>query len=263
MEETYKVSIEQFEGPLDLLLHLIRKAEIDICDIFVSEITSQYLEYMEKLDSVDMDRMSDFLTMAATLVYIKSRQLLPRPAPESAPAEEEDPEEALIRQLKDYQAFKEAGEDLQKLYETARDALTRMPDDVPLPPKKAEMEGATLEGLYNAFLRVLDKTDRQEEAKKLHHVRADHFTVRSQTGKIRKILKGSKKPVRFEELFSGKPQKMEVIVTFMALLEMIIHGEIHLHQSGPFEDITLKAKKLLAEDANVEYMDEIQSGEEV
>ena len=93
MAETYRVSLERFEGPLDLLLHLIQQAEIDIKDIFVSEITSQYLTYMRELDTLDMDTASEFLTMAATLLYIKSRQLLPRP-PKETPEEEaeEDPE---------------------------------------------------------------------------------------------------------------------------------------------------------------------------
>ncbi|MBQ3662796.1 MAG: segregation/condensation protein A [Clostridia bacterium] len=165
MEETsYHVSIEQFEGPLDLLLHLIRKAEIDIRDIFVSEITSQYLQYMQELDTVDMDKASDFLTMAATILYIKSRRLLPDTGKQNEQEEEEpDPEEQLIRQLREYKAFKEAGDNLKQLYEAAKDTLSRLPEDVPLPPKRLEMEGATMEGLYEAFLRILEKTDRQEE----------------------------------------------------------------------------------------------------
>ena len=95
---SYEVKLSRFEGPLDLLLHLIEQAEVDIKDIFISEITSQYLEYMSQIDELDMDTASEFLTMAATLVYIKSRSLLPRPPKENT-EEEEDPAEALIRQL--------------------------------------------------------------------------------------------------------------------------------------------------------------------
>ena len=98
----YRVHIRQFDGPLDLLLHLIGRAEIDIADIFVSEITQQYLSYMDQLDEVDMDTASDFLAMAATLLYIKSRHLLPRPPREEAEDAQEDPEQALIRQLREY-----------------------------------------------------------------------------------------------------------------------------------------------------------------
>ena len=103
----YYVSLKQFEGPLDLLLHLITRAKVDIKDIFVSEITEQYLASMGSVDELDMDTASEFLTMAATLVYIKSRSLLPKPPKENT--EEEDPADALIRQLREYRAAKETG----------------------------------------------------------------------------------------------------------------------------------------------------------
>ena len=112
--EEYRVSLSQFEGPLDLLLHLIEKAEVNIEDIFVSEITSQYLAYMDDLSDLDMDRASSFLTVAAQLLLIKSRSLLPRPPAEDE--EEEDPKEALLRQLREYKAFKQASEALSERY---------------------------------------------------------------------------------------------------------------------------------------------------
>jgi len=255
--EQYQVNIQQFEGPLDLLLHLIRQAEIDICDIFVSEITAQYLSYMEQFESIDMDRASEFLTMAATLVYIKSRQLLPRPPKETEEAEEEDPEEVLIRQLRDYKAFKEAGAALQEKFLAARDSLTRLPEDVPLPPQKIDLDGATMDKLYAAFLSILDRAEIAEKNAKLHRVRPDNFTVRSQLGKIRSILRDASEPRRFEDLFSENAGKMEIIVTFMALLEMIAHGEIHLKQSEPYAPITVWQKRLLDEDADYAYMDEL------
>lgn len=263
MEQQYRVNIDQFEGPLDLLLHLIQQAEIDICDIFVSEITAQYLAYMEQLDAVDMDRASEFLTMAATLVYIKSRQLLPRPPRESADAgEEEDPEAVLVRQLRDYKAFKEAGQALQQRFAEASDSLTRLPEDVPLPPQKVDLDGATMEKLYSAFLSILDRAEIAEKNAKLHRVRPDSFTVRSQLGKIRTLLRDAKQALRFEELFSEYAGKMEIIVTFMALLEMIAHGEIHLKQSQPFAPITVWQKHLLEEDDDYAYMDESSQLEE-
>ena len=118
-----------------------------------------------------------------------------------------------------------------------------------------------MEGLYEAFLRILEKTDRQEETKRLQRVRADSFTVRRQTRKIRSILVNAGKDVAFEDLFGEHPEKMEVIVTFMALLEMTGRGEIHIHQSRPFAPIVLRAKKLLSEDSDIAYMDEIQEEE--
>jgi len=260
--EQYQVNIEQFEGPLDLLLHLIQQAEIDICDIFVSESTSQYLAYLEQFESVDMDRASEFLTMAATLVYIKSRQLLPRPPKETEEGEEEDPEAVLIRQLRDYKAFKEAGAALQEKFMEARESLTRLPEDVPLPPQKVDLSGATMDKLYAAFLSILERAEIAEKNAKLHRVRPDNFTVRSQLGKIRGMLRDTNDTLRFEELFSEDAGKMEIIVTFMALLEMISHGEIHLKQSEPYAPITIWQKRLLDEDADYAYMDELTDEEE-
>lgn len=265
MAETYRVSLERFEGPLDLLLHLIQQAEIDIKDIFVSEITSQYLTYMRELDTLDMDTASEFLTMAATLLYIKSRRLLPRP-PKETPEEEaeEDPEELLIRQLRDYKAFKEASAALQTRFEEARDSLTRLPEDVPLPPQKIDLDGTTMDNLYAAFLAILDRTEKAEATERLHRVRPDSYTIRGQLKKIRSKLFSTDAPVRFETLFGDAPEKMEIIVTFMALLEMIAHGEIGLKQPSPFAPILVQRKKLFegGEDAAFSYMDELPEGEE-
>lgn len=254
----YNVRLDQFEGPLDLLLHLIEDAKLDIKDIFVSEITSQYLSYMNQLDELDMDTASEFLTMAATLLYIKSRQLLPRP-PKEDEGEEEDPEALLIRQLKEYKAFKEAGEGLQALLAEAKASYTRLPEDVVLPEKNVELDCKDLGGLYTAFLAILTRVEEEAEDRPApHHVRPDHYTVRRQMRRIRDRLM-EKPRVRFEELFESGANKMEVIVTFMALLEMIAHSEILLKQSAPFAPITITVYKLLLEenDQEYEYMDEI------
>ena len=175
--EEYRVSITQFEGPLDLLVHLIEKAEVNIEDIFVSEITAQYLAYMDDLDALDMDRASSFLTVAAQLLLIKSRSLLPRPPVEDE--EEEDPKEALLRQLREYKAFKAASEELSERFEEAKKAITRLPEDVVLPPQKFELKNATLDSLYNAFLDILNREDEAEEKQdRTQNVRPDTFTVR-------------------------------------------------------------------------------------
>jgi segregation and condensation protein A len=157
----YLVQLKQFEGPLDLLLHLIEEAEVDVKDIFVSEITAQYLSYMAQVDELDMDTASEFLTMAATLLYIKSRQLLPRPPKEDEA--EEDPEELLIRQLREYKAFKEATEQLRQLFEAAQNGKTRLPEDVPLPPKEVTLDGASMDGLFSAFLVMLERKKDEPE----------------------------------------------------------------------------------------------------
>ena len=134
----YRVHIQDFDGPLDLLLHLIEKAEVNIEDIFVSEITAEYLEYMQDLTEDELDAASDFLTVAAQLVYLKSRHLLPRPAPLEED-EEEDPEEAFIRRLKEYKIYKAAGEELSELYEQARLRFSRLPEELPPPKEEADL----------------------------------------------------------------------------------------------------------------------------
>ena len=251
----YQVQLSQFEGPLDLLLHLIEQAEVDVKDIFVSEITAQYLSYMDQVDELNMDTASEFLTMAATLLYIKSRQLLPRPPREDEA--EEDPETLLIRQLREYKAFKEASEQLRALFDSAQDIHTRLPEDVPLPPKEVALDGATMDGLFSAFLAMLERKKDEPEHILSQHVRPDAYTVRSQTGRIRSILQ-KKSAVRFEELFEEHAGKMEIIVTFMALLEMIARGEILLRQNAPFAPIRISADKLLLDDDTYEYMDEAE-----
>ena len=249
----YTVQLQQFEGPLDLLLHLIEEAELDVKDIFVSEITAQYLSYMNQLDELDMDTASEFLTMAATLLYIKSRQLLPRPPKEDEA--EEDPETLLIRQLRDYKAFKEASEQLKTLFESAKNSVTRLPEDIPLPPKEVALDNATMDGLFAAFLEMLARKKDEPEVIRSQHVNPDQYTVRSQTAKIRAVLL-EKHAVAFEDLFTEQSERTEIIATFMALLEMITRGEILLKQKAPFAPIRISADKLLLDDDNYSYMDE-------
>ena len=152
----YIVSLKQFDGPLDLLLTLISSAKLDIQDIFVSEITEQYLESMKLVDELDMDSASEFLQMAATLLEIKSRAMLPKP-----PKPEEEgalsPEEELIRQLTEYKQFKEISARMHQLEEEARALLTKLPEEYPLPPPNIEITGLTLEKLAKAFKKVLER----------------------------------------------------------------------------------------------------------
>lgn len=258
----YEVHLEQFDGPLDLLLHLIQEAQIDIKDIFVSQITAQYLKYMEQLPILDMDTASEFLTMAATLVYIKSRQLLPRP-PKESEEEAEDPEQLLIRQLREYQAFKEASQELRTLREEAAKSFARLPEDVFLPPQKIELSGTTADGLVSALLALLEKESHGMEVRsRAQRVRPDSYTVRTQMHRIRLLL-AQKKTLSFAELFRENADRMEMVVTFMALLEMIAHGEVAVRQSQPFAPIDIRAKELnMSGDGQERYMDEEEPEED-
>ncbi len=249
----YEVHLKQFEGPLDLLLHLIEQAEVDIKDIFISEITSQYLAYMRGLDELDMDTASEFIAMAANIVYIKSRSLLPKPPKED---DEEDPEEALIRQLTEYRAFKQASAMLDELCKQAQGIFTRLPEEFVLPPQEVILTESSVDELREAFFAVLNREMPQQTISPLaQHVNADRFTVRRQLVKIRKILLENN-TIAFEELFEAGSPKLERIVTFMALLEMLVYGEIRIKQRAPFEPITLIAGKLLENDSDIEYADE-------
>lgn len=251
----YEVRLKEFEGPLDLLLHLIEEAKVDIKDIFVSEITNQYLAFMEELDGLDMDMASEFLTMAATLVYIKSRTLLPRPP--KAEEEEEDPEVVLMRQLRDYKLFKEAGAGLSTLREQMRSVYARLPEEFLLPPQEYNLADATAKELFAAFAQLMRRTNELDEHSLARAVPADRYTVRNQLALIRAKLNGGN-TLTFEELFEQTSTKLEMIVTFMALLEMITRQEILLRQKTPYGTITITAWELIEDDEHYEYMDEIE-----
>ena len=250
----YRVHIQDFDGPLDLLLHLIEKAEVNIEDIFVSEITAEYLEYMQDLTEDELDAASDFLTVAAQLVYLKSRHLLPRPAPLEED-EEEDPEEAFIRRLKEYKIYKAAGEELNELYEQARLRFARLPEELPPPKEEADLDDATAEGLLKAFLLALAGAREPEEGRREQRVRQDTYTVRERSGLIRKKLM-EKQHLSFRELLSEAPTRMEVVVTFMAVLEMMNRGEIHITQGDTFAPIRIHMRTLREDGEDTVYMDE-------
>ena len=240
----YVVSLKQYEytGPLDMLLDMITRAKIDIHDIFVSEITEQYLESMSQIDELDMDSASEFLQMAATLLEIKSRALLPKP-PEPEDPNEESPEEALIRQLEEYRKFKEISEDLRKLEEEAKNLITKLPEEYPLPPPTIELTGLTLSGLAKAFARVLKRLEEQAENEQFERysqreVRRETFTVAQCMSRIlKRVKKGS---VSFFSLFEDTPIKDEVITVFLALLELLKLSRVRAAQNGEFDDIIIE-----------------------
>lgn len=250
----YEVHLSEFDGPLDLLLHLIEEAKVDIKDIFISEITNQYLAFMEELDELDMETASEFLTMAATLVYIKSRTLLPRPP--RVDEEEEDPEVVLMRQLRDYKRFKDAGAGLLALHEEMRFVYARLPEEFALPPQEYNLSDATANELFAAFAQLMRRTNDLDEQSIARAVPADAYTVRNQLTVIRTML-SQRNTLSFEELFAASATKLEMIVTFMALLEMIARQEILLRQKTPYGTITLTAWELREDDEEYEYMDEM------
>ena len=228
----------QFEGPLDMLLFLINKAKIDIKDIFVSEVTDQYIQSVQNAPDLDMDDASAFINMAATLLEIKSRSLLPKPKTE----DEEDPEEALIRQLEEYQRFKEIAQNMQGFEKAAAQMFEKLPEEYPLPPPTLELKNLTMEGLLAAFARVMARVKEEDEepVQTARRIVRDEYTVpRCSAHILRRLKKG---PVKFDELFSPNPSRDEVVTLFLALLELLCLGRVSAEQDGIFGEMVLEAR---------------------
>ena len=232
--------LKDFDGPLDLLLTLIGKAQIDIRDIFVSEITDQYLDIVRSAPDLDMDEASDFLLMAATLLEIKSRALLPRPP---KPEDEDDPETELIRRLEEYKRFRETAESMKAFEEAAKRVFTKLPEEYPLPPPEIELTGLTLSGLQEAFLRIWQRRPRLDDDPESNHyaprnIRRDSHTVQECMLDLLTRMK-RKKRMKFEEAFSDAPTKEEVVTYFLAVLELLKLGRMHVRQSEVYGGIEL------------------------
>ena len=240
--------LKDFDGPLDLLLALIGKAQIDIRDIFVSEITDQYLEIVRSANDLDMDEASDFLAMAATLLEIKSRAMLPRqPQTEG----EEDPETELIRRLEEYKQIRESADRMKEFEEAARHVFTKLPEEYPLPPQEIELTGLTLEGLIQACLRILERKPVLNDDPESNHyaprnIHRDVYTVQECMLNLMTRLR-KKRRMKFEEMFSENPTKEEVVTYFLAILELLKVGQMHLRQDeiyGTIELITGRVKEI-------------------
>ena len=237
---SYIVSLKEFDGPLDLLLTLISNAKIDIHDIFVSQITEQYLETMSLVDELDMDSASEFLQMAATLLEIKSRAMLPKP-PKPEDPDELSPEEALIRQLEEYKQFKEVSVRMHQLEEEARALMTKLPEEYPLPPPNIEITGLTLEKLMRAYRRVLERAARNDADDRMasREIRRDTHTIANCMARIsRRLRKGR---CAFSALFDEEYTRQEIVTMFLALLELIKLNRVHVSQESAYDEIFLSA----------------------
>jgi len=230
MEEIYNIKIPVFEGPLDLLLHLIRENKIDIYDIPIAIITHQYLQYIKIMKELDLDIAGEFLVMAATLIHIKSRMLLP-PDEEAPPEEQEDPRHELIQKLIEYQTFKEAALSLRQ----REDEWTRVFQREPLSDEKDDegiyLSDVNLFDLLEAFKKILD-TSPPEVAT----ITKETLTVKDKMSLIMEMLEGQE-AVRFEEFFKDGITRSQLIVTFIALLELIRLGLLRAYQEKEFGNI--------------------------
>jgi segregation and condensation protein A len=237
METDYKVKLEVFEGPLDLLLYLIKRDEIDIYDISIERITRQYLEYLQAFKELKIDVAGEFVVMAANLIYLKSRSLLPLDQqPPEEDAEEDDPRWDLIRQLIEYKKFKEAAVQLHDRALEQERIFTRgggsSAIDAPLP-----LHEVGIFQLIHAFQEVIKRVEARED---LQEIFGERFSV---SDKIEKILErvSNGTPVRFSELFGQIVSRIEIVVTFLALLELIRLNQVRALQAKMFDEIEIAA----------------------
>src|SRR5580698_8832947 len=215
----YKVKFEVFEGPLDLLLYLIKKEEVDIYDVNLTQLATQFIEYIEVMRLLDLEIAGEFLVMASTLMYIKSRELLPLDQQVVTEGEEdgEDPRWELIRQLVEYKKFKDAATQLQTLESRQEHIFPRVPGKFEFesvaPPPKPEV---SIFDLLNAVNAVLKRFEKREGA--MRDIYQDQWTVSEKIEFILKII-AERGAVKFSELFEGAASRPEVVCTFLALLE--------------------------------------------
>ena len=230
--------IGDFEGPLDLLLHLIKKSKMEIFDVEISEITNQYLEYIEKMTEMNLDIASEYLVMASELVEIKSRKLLPTIFKDDEEQVEENPEEELKRRLEEYKKYKESTEVFRDLEKNRSSYFTKAPEILnKYSNETLENDGSVgVMDLLDAFQKLLE---RQNFNKPLNtKIARKELSVKERVAKIRDILK-EKKKINFVELFDDF-SKPYVVVTFLSVLEMAKNKEITLRQDNNFSDIYLE-----------------------
>ncbi|RIA36365.1 condensin subunit ScpA [Ectopseudomonas oleovorans] len=232
--DALEVFLEAFEGPLDLLLYLIRKQNIDILDIPVAEITRQYMGYVELMHTVRLELAAEYLVMAAMLAEIKSRMLLPRS--NEAEEEEDDPRAELIRRLQEYERFKAAAEGLDELPRVGRDVtVPRL--DAPEARARKLLPDVSLEEVLLSMAEVLRRADMFES----HQVTREALSTRERMSEVLERLKGGAF-VPFIELFGADEGRLGVVVTFMAVLELIKESLVELVQNEPFAAIHVRAR---------------------
>jgi segregation and condensation protein A len=225
----YSVKLDVFEGPLDLLLFFIKRDEIDIYDIPIAHITKQYLEYVELMKVLNLEVAGEFIVMAATLIRIKARMLLPRTVDEE---EEEDPREELVQALLEYRKCKEAAYVLKEKEEEQSHWFPRTDFSLERLPKEEILVEASLYDLMSAFKKILDSHPKET----FHTINYAKVTIEERIEYVLNCL-AQKDGVVFTELFADRPVKLVMVVTFMAILELIRLEKIYIRQTKHFSEI--------------------------
>ena len=233
----YEVNIDGFDGPLDLLLHLIKKSNIDIVDVNINDITKQYLDYINKMEELNLDIASEYLVMAAELLEIKSNSLLPKPEVEEE--EEEDPRERLIRRLLEYEQYKKVTEEFKEFELKRQDVYTKEPDSLDEFKSDEKIDyGVNLDDLLEAFKNFINE---KENDKPLNtKITNKEYSITKRCSEIKNILK-KKKKVNFTELFEVY-NKEYIDITFLSILSMARTGDIVIEQESNFNNIIIKEK---------------------
>lgn len=236
---SYKIRLEIFEGPLDLLLYLVKKDHLNIYDIPIAQVTEQYLAYLELMRLLDLNIAGEFLVMAATLLQIKSKMLLPAEV-NQVQEEEEDPREELVRRLLEYEKFKEIAENLRQRETNQQEIFKRTkPQDAnELPKENAVYFEASIFDLISAFTKALKDVPKEV----FYEVIKDEFSIEEKVHQILHLLLVNES-VRISELFAQAKDKMEIIVIFLSILELIRMKEIIARQKGLFEEVEITRNK--------------------
>jgi segregation and condensation protein A len=234
----YKVKFEVFEGPLDLLLYLIKKEEVDIYEVNLTSLATQFIEYIETMRLLDLEIAGEFLVMASTLMYIKSRELLPVDQQVQVEGEEEgeDPRWELIRQLVEYKKFKDAAAQLQVLEAQQESIFPRVPGKIEFAAEApAVKQEASLFDLLNAVNTVLQRFNKPDDSRELYE---DKWTVSEKIEHVMRLIT-QRTRLRFSELFEEATSRSEVVCTFLALLELIRLKQLACVQSEAFGEIEI------------------------
>ena len=230
----YNTKLANFDGPLDLLLYLVKQSEIQIKDIFVSEVTEQFLQYLDGIEDLDVEKASEYLSMAATLLEIKARSVLP--PVEFIDEQIEDPQALLIRRLEEYKMFKEEAQKLKELESV--DRFYKEPDAAAY-DVRIVYKDFNLNGLIKAFVEVMTKADIREAVKTARkEIPKEVFTVKDKIEHIRNVLT-DRESCSFFELFPLDCTRSELITTFQAMLELLKLQYIFCEQKGVYDDITI------------------------
>ena len=240
MSDKYVVTIDNFDGPLDLLLHLIKEQDIDIYDIKIEDITKQYLDYIRHMKELNLEIASEYLVMASELIEMKSKMLLPKKKEKEDDDYEEDPRELLIERLLAYKRYKEVTSEFKDLELTRKMVFTREPDNLNRYVKEDEnSEELGVADLIDAFNNLLKRKELDRPIAK--KITKKELSVTEKVNKIKNILRNKKK-INFEDIFEVST-KEEVIISFLSVLEMVKKDEILLTQEGNFKNIVISLKE--------------------